>query len=97
MGHGYVILEPTGSGPWPGGAGQIRGHEFHHSRVVNLGEADFAYKIIRGQGVDGSHDGLLYRNVLAAYGHLHAAGAPEWAKRFVSFVREIGFRSRKEG
>jgi len=92
MGHGYVILKPTGKGPWSPGETEVRAHEFHHSRAANLGKADFAYRLARGQGIDGEHDGILYKNVLASYAHLHHAGAPEWAGRFVSFVREVRFR-----
>lgn len=95
MGHGYVVLNHTGKGPWFPADTDVRAHEFHHSRVTNLGKADFAYRMARGQGIDREHDGILYKNVLASYAHLHHAGAPEWAGRFVSFVRGINFRTSR--
>jgi len=91
MGHGYVILETTGKTPWLSPRDAVHAHEFHHSKVVNLGDVDFAYRMVRGQGVDGEHDGILYKNVLAAYTHLHATGDPRWASEFVAYVRETGF------
>lgn len=91
MGHGYVILKTTGKTPWLTRRDAVHAHEFHHSKVVNLGKVDFAYRMVRGQGVDGEHDGILYKNVLASYAHLHAAGDPRWASEFIAFVRETGF------
>ena len=93
MGHGYVILEHTGKSDWSTGNEAIRGHEFHHSKVVNLDKIEYAYRMARGQGIDGEHDGILYKNVLASYTHLHSAGAPEWADRFVTLIRKTGFRT----
>lgn len=90
-GHGYVILRETGKGPWPSFGTEIRGHEFHYSQVEGLGTVDFAYRVVRGQGIDGEHDGLLYKNVLASYAHLHSHGVPQWAEQFIHFVKEIGF------
>lgn len=89
-GHGYVILKGKGSNRWPH-LDRIRGHEFHYSEVINLGKVDFAYEVVRGQGVDGRYDGIIYKNVLATYTHLHSLGVPEWADDFVSFVRDVGF------
>lgn len=92
QGHGYMLIEETGRSPWLlGGAvskGRIKAHEFHHSEVVNLSGAEFAYKVVRGHGVDGRHDGIVYRNVLASYAHIHGVGTPMWAERFVEFVRQ---------
>ena len=50
-GHGYVLLEETGRGAWPHAGRRLRGHEFHHSRLVGLEPgADFAYRVLRGAG-----------------------------------------------
>lgn len=91
QGHGYVEFAETGRSSWPsfsgGNSGRLRGHEFHHSRIVNLGDVEFAYHVTRGQGIDGRHDGILYRRVIASYAHLHSAGTPQWAARFVEFVQ----------
>ena len=55
---------------------------------MNLDGAEFAYKVVRGHGVDGRHDGIVYRNVLASYAHIHSVGTPRWAERFIEFVRQ---------
>ncbi len=54
---------------------------------VLVSNVRFAYRVTRGNGVDGHHDGLIYKNVLAGYAHLHALGAPDWAEGFVKAAR----------
>jgi len=86
QGGGYVRLEPTAYHPWPG-TNEVRAHEFHHSKVVAMEPVDFAYRVARGRGIDGTHEGIVMGNTLATYAHLHAAATPDWAERFVAFVR----------
>jgi cobyrinic acid a,c-diamide synthase len=38
-----------------------------------------AYHLSRGNGLGNNRDGIIYRNVLASYTHLHIGGAPDWA------------------
>jgi cobyrinic acid a,c-diamide synthase len=89
QGRGYVILEETGKGPWPGsGSATIYAHEFHHSELENCAPGvEFAYRVVRGNGVDGSHDGIVHRNVLASYAHLRDTAANHWTRRFLGFIR----------
>jgi cobyrinic acid a,c-diamide synthase len=83
QGHGYVSAEVTGRNPFfPPGA-LLKGHEFHYSRLLNPGRMHYAYRITRGNGIDGRNDGIIHKNVLASYMHLHARGVPSWAKNFV--------------
>lgn len=92
VGRGYVHLRETPAHPWPGEgrATELRAHEFHHSSLENLApEVRYAYDVTRGHGVDGNHDGLVYRNVLASYAHLRSVGGNAWAARFVAFVRHV--------
>ncbi len=98
-GHGYMTLEPTGKSPWMGRAGKVQAHEFHYGEVVNLGHADFAYRVVRGTGIDGRHDGIVYKNVTASFAHLHHLGCPSWAADFVSFAEKTAFSktSRAKG
>ncbi len=86
QGHGYVSVEVTGQNPFFPAGTQLRGHEFHYSRLVNMGDLHCAYRIIRGNGIDGINDGFIYKNVLASYTHLHALGAPCWAQNFVKLA-----------
>ncbi len=87
-GHGYVRLRETGRGPWPDARPQFDAHEFHYSTLTNVSaDLDYAYEVLRGTGIDGRRDGIVYRNVLASYAHLHGCAADPWPGRFVSFVR----------
>ena len=92
VGRGYVELEPTADAPWPAMAGAsratLRGHEFHYSSLENIApELKFAYRVLRGHGVDGERDGIVHRHVLASYAHLRSGAGTDWAPRFVAFVR----------
>ena len=92
VGRGYVHLRETGRGPWQGAvapaAVPIRAHEFHYSSVENLpADTVFAYSVERGHGIDGRHDGIVHRNLLASYAHLRSVAGTPWAPRFVEFVR----------
>ncbi|MEW6273844.1 MAG: cobyrinate a,c-diamide synthase [Bacillota bacterium] len=85
QGHGYEIIETVGENPFVPVGVTIKAHEFHHSRVVNLdcSRVRFAFRVRRGWGIDGQNDGLVYKNVLAAYAHVHALAAPDWARWLV--------------
>lgn len=92
VGRGYVHLRETGRSPWPRApapdAPPIRAHEFHYSSVENLEPGiEFAYAIERGYGIDGRHDGIVVKNLLASYTHLRDVAGNRWARRFVDFVR----------
>jgi len=86
QGHGYTVVEVANENPlFPVGS-VLRGHEFHYSRLSKLGGLSFAYRMQRGNGIDGKVDGIIYKNVFAAYTHLHALSVPEWAEAFVSLA-----------
>jgi cobyrinic acid a,c-diamide synthase len=92
VGRGYVNLASTPNAPWPApqaqGSHELRGHEFHYSSLDNLApDVRFAYRVKRGHGVDGQHDGIVHRNLLASYAHLRSIGVDGWAGQFVEFVR----------
>jgi cobyrinic acid a,c-diamide synthase len=99
-------LEETDAAPWPRedtqvGAGngfRIPAHEFHHAALERLDPATrFAYRVIRGRGIDGRHDGIVKGNVLAGFCHLRSTERSGcWARRFVAFVRacKMAVRSR---
>ncbi|GAB4488789.1 MAG: hydrogenobyrinic acid a,c-diamide synthase (glutamine-hydrolyzing) [Thermodesulfovibrionales bacterium] len=80
--HGYTIVDVTDDNPYfPKGA-ELRGHEFHYSRVVRAryrGGMRYVFGMRRGTGIRNRLDGICYRNVLATYTHLHAIGTPAWA------------------
>lgn len=91
VGRGLVQLAESADHPWPGAGApaQLRAHEFHYSSLENLGpRSHFAYRMLRGHGIDGRHDGLIYRNVLASYTHLRSTAGYDWTARFVAFVEQ---------
>lgn len=91
QGRGYVLLRETGKHPWPaaGPGGEIRAHEFHYSSLENIApDLEYAYEVLRGTGVDGHRDGIVYKNVLACYSHQRNVETQPWAARFVEFVRQ---------
>jgi cobyrinic acid a,c-diamide synthase len=95
QGHGYTILKVRGSSPFLEKGVIIRGHEFHYSRIANLDDLPpMAYYMERGSGINSTEDGLVYKNVLACYTHLHALGTPQWAEAMVGKARE--YRKRKQ-
>ena len=85
-GHGYVIAEVTANHPFFPAGMTVRGHEFHHSSLLDSENLSLSYQIKKGQGIEGKRDGVAYKNLFASYVHLHALGTPEWAKNFVSLV-----------
>jgi len=91
QGRGYVKLRETGKSPWPhiaGAAVEIRAHEFHYSTLENIPDnLEYAYEVTRGTGIDGRHDGIVHRNVLACYTHMRDVGGNHWTVRFIEFVR----------
>ena len=97
QGLGYVVLAATGACDWFTPSEPVKCHEFHHSRLIGLPEdTRFAWRTVRGAGINGEADGIVYKNLLAGYAHLHSCGAPSWAKSFTAHVRKTGYAiSRK--
>ncbi len=97
QGHGYVELEVSGENPYFNVGEVIRGHEFHHSKLLNLEleQAGVAYSVKRGTGMGDGIDGLVYKNVLASYTHLHAVSVQHWASNLVSQAENYRIRSRQ--
>lgn len=99
QGHGYTILKVEKTNPYFKRGECLRGHEFHYSYVLGWSGEDkdtyFAFKMKRGYGIDGKHDGLCYKNVLAAYTHLHALGTPDWASALIK--QALVYKQRGSG
>lgn len=91
VGRGYVRLKETGTSPWQTDVpdDDIHAHEFHYSSIENLpDDLIYAYEVLRGHGVDGKHDGIVYRNLLASYTHLRSTRRYSWVKRFLALVEK---------
>jgi cobyrinic acid a,c-diamide synthase len=85
QGHGYTVIKVEGENPYFPVGTEIKGHEFHYSRVKNWSgkDDDLVFRMQRGAGIHDDRDGMLYKNVLATYTHIHALGNPGWAKALV--------------
>jgi cobyrinic acid a,c-diamide synthase len=94
QGHGYVVAEVDHDNPFFPRGTQLRGHEFHYSRVV-AGEDSEAttLRLDRGQGVGARRDGLVKDKVWASYLHLHALGTPSWAGSFARLA--LAYRAER--
>ncbi len=90
--HGYSIVEVEKANPYFPDKTVLKGHEFHYSKVLDIEKKDdicMAFNVIRGHGIIDGKDGICYKNVLAAYTHLHAIGAPDWAEGMVRCARKF--------
>ena len=94
QGRGLVVLENVDSHPWDLGSelvGQsknIAAHEFHYASLENIDPGlEFAYNVLRGSGIDGAHDGIVWKNILANFCHLRNTSRLNWVSGFVDFVR----------
>jgi len=88
QGHGYVEAEVRRENRWFPLGSKVRGHQFHHSRLLRAEEAEYVFRLNRRREGDPSEDGIAYKNLFAAFTHLHASGVPEWAEAFVSLARQ---------
>jgi cobyrinic acid a,c-diamide synthase len=100
QGRGLVLLEETQDLPWPdrAGAAPIPAHEFHYAGLENIDSTcRFAYRVRRGFGIDGHHDGLVVNNVVAGFSHLRDTSRHHWVARFVAFARRLRATRRSSG
>lgn len=92
QGRGYIRLTATQDMPWPftEQAEQIIcAHEFHYSALENLPDnLVYAFNVKRGTGIDGQHDGIVYKNLLANYAHMRNTQQSPWVQGFVNHVRK---------
>ncbi len=84
-GHGYTISTVQKPNPFFEIGTELKGHEFRYARVLDWDgcDEDLVYATTRGKGFVNKRDGLCYKNVLAAFTHLHALGTPAWAPAMV--------------
>ncbi|MEG1517449.1 MAG: cobyrinate a,c-diamide synthase [Raoultibacter sp.] len=82
--HGYALSVVEGTSCWLQPHTELKGHEHHHSRVVNLDPAlHCACRVERGRGVVDGYDGIIHKGVIAGYLHVNAFASPAWAPSFV--------------
>ena len=99
QGRGYTRLQETNNHPWPRLAGiptdfSFPAHEFHHSSLeIDQKNPTYAYKVLRGTGINGENDGYIHKNLLASYVHLRNVAGNQWVQRFAQFVRDCRSRA----
>jgi cobyrinic acid a,c-diamide synthase len=98
QGRGYVHLQENNDNLWSNLSenNEFYAHEFHYSRVEKISKdikLKFAYKILRGTGIDGQNDGIIYKNTLACYVHLRDVKKNHWTKRFINFILKVKNRT----
>lgn len=87
QGLSYVIAQPTKNHFFLKDI--VKGHEFHYSKMEPLPlKQDFAYKILRGKGINEGRDGLIKNKCIGSYLHVHVGGAPLWASSFLESVNQ---------
>jgi cobyrinic acid a,c-diamide synthase len=67
----------------------LRGHSFHYSRSAATREMPAAFHARYTLSGKSEEEGVVFRNVLASYVHLHFGGAPSIATTFVRTAEEI--------
>ena len=100
QGRGYVKLQEMAGMPWARdddnpsekGVEIINAHEFHYSALKTFdkgleSKGKFAYKVLRGVGINGEYDGWVYKNLLANYSHMRDTDCFHWAQRFIKTIR----------
>lgn len=93
--HGYTIVEVERENPFYPVGTVLHGHEFHYSAEksgrteVTSERIYFALRMKRGQGIKDKMDGICYKNVFAAYTHIHALGAEEWVRGLINKAKEF--------
>ncbi len=96
QGHGYSILKSDRRNPFFAVGVKIKGHEFHYSKPDGSGSSGACcFRMERGTGCLSGRDGLVYKNVMAMYTHVHASGTPEWAEGFVRKSAEYSVEKRR--
>jgi cobyrinic acid a,c-diamide synthase len=90
QGHGYTLLEAVGENPFVPKGVLIKGHEFHYSRIVRLQEEKvrFAFQVKRGNGLEGKREGIVRKNLLATYTHIHSISCENWGQWIRSGIAE---------
>jgi cobyrinic acid a,c-diamide synthase len=94
--HGYTVLTARDGNPFYSKGVRIKGHEFRYSKVAEWegSVAGLGFDMERGVGFVDKGDGLVYKNVLALYTHVHAVATPEWTdglmRKALEYKKGIG-------
>jgi len=84
QGHGYMNVTIDKENPFFEKGVRIKGHEFHYSKISSYpNDLPTCMAVERGTGTFDGRDGMIYKNCLGTYIHIHASATPEWAEGLV--------------
>ncbi len=81
---GYRTIRALADGPLLKQGDEVRGHEFHRSKLDREPNEEAAYLILE----QNRHEGFQFGNILASYIHVHFAAQPELAQRFIQYCKD---------
>jgi len=87
-----VIAKVTEKNPYFSLGLSIKGHEFHYSKPISIDEnkeMKYIFELEKGFGIDGKRDGILYKNLLAGYTHIHIFSVKCWAENFLKKAQDF--------
>ncbi|MEN6442219.1 MAG: cobyrinate a,c-diamide synthase [Methanoregula sp.] len=91
QGLGYVSGQSVKNSTFLPASMDIRGHEFHYSKVIPDCDAEFAFRLSRGKGIENGQDGLIAGNTIGSYTHAYFSDA--FAQSFVHAAEQ--YKNRK--
>ena len=88
QGRGHTRLKSLPDCPWPM-TEPFKAHEFHYAKVENLpNDTQFAFEVLRGDGIQDARDGVVVNNLLAGFCHQRNTKANPWVTRFLQHVAQ---------
>ena len=82
QGLGYVLVNAQEDNIICRKGDHFKAHEFHWSSIIeaeNIEDLSFAYKVNKKHNRTNKSDGLLKKNILASYAHIHFGSNPALA------------------
>ncbi len=76
---GYTELNVLKENPYFETGINVRGHEFHKSKVIEYHE-NTSMNNVRGKGLGDGKDGIVYNNTMASYSHFMLNGSEKFLK-----------------
>ncbi len=78
---GYVQGTTKASNAYLPAGLPVRGHEFHYSRIIPDPDAEYAFSLKRGRGIENGKDGMYTQRVIGTYTHSYFSN--EFSRHFV--------------
>ena len=97
VGHGYTRVRVDKPNPYYEVGTEIRGHEFHYTGPAgDMTGVESCMSVESGKGIGNGRDGLVLKNTLACYTHIHADGVKPWARAMIEKAGEYAKARRSQ-